>query len=278
MKQNAYTFLIFWLQAVVGVVGFSTNAHLQNNVFIRHYGITQRPQASTRTVLNVNKVVAQAQSIMHDSEETMAANIEIENDDDTKANKNRLNKILLQIDGLEPYVLVSAITATASFEVLTQGNFFDDGSINFSLQNFDWLKVILLASSTTSSFLGIYALGVFSFTIIYAKAALARDDIDNMDIYDQFFDSTAKFRYNAFVSFYRSLILFVVNLFLFAISYIPEDVQLGAAVVLAGVVFFCWRDWQDIADAASIIYQPPSSSTETQSNRNITNDNTTGFE
>ena len=164
----------------------------------------------------------------------------------------------LRVDGLEPYILVSAITSTASFAVVTQGTFFADGTIyTASGDAIDWLKVLILISSSASCFLGVYAVGIFSFIIMYSKAALAKEEEESQKLYQQFFDSTAKYRFKAFLSFYWSLLLFIVNPFLFVIGYLPEDIRLPVGIAAAFPIYFCYRDWNEIIAMASIIFTTP---------------------
>jgi hypothetical protein len=170
-------------------------------------------------------------------------------------------KTQLRLDGLEPYVLVSAITATASFDVVTGGNLFENSPIFVATaDNNNWdeaFRVLLLITSTTSSCLGLYSLGIFSFCIMYSKAALARED-EAHQVYQQFFDTTASYRYKGYQAFLWSLILFVIDLFLFAIAYLPESIRPFAALGSAPIIFTCWNDWQAIIKEASIIYAAPS--------------------
>mmetsp|Transcript_25148 Transcript_25148/g.62009 ORF Transcript_25148/g.62009 Transcript_25148/m.62009 type:complete len:326 (-) Transcript_25148:68-1045(-) len=167
-------------------------------------------------------------------------------------------KTQLRLDGLEPYVLVSAITATASFGVVTGGNVFSAplfGNGNFGSVWEEAFRLLLLMTSTASSCLGLYALGIFSFSIMYSKAALARESQAN-EVYQKFFDATASYRYKGYQAFIWSLLLLVSNLFLFAVAYLPEQVQPFAALGSAPLIYSCWKDWQGIVSIASIIYTP----------------------
>mmetsp|Transcript_17211 Transcript_17211/g.23661 ORF Transcript_17211/g.23661 Transcript_17211/m.23661 type:complete len:258 (-) Transcript_17211:416-1189(-) len=186
-------------------------------------------------------------------------------DDDDKDNEEQTitrrkeKQRQMKLDGLEPYVLVSAITSTASFEVITQGNYFSDNTIlSADGSSINLLKAMLLLTSTLSSTLGLYALGVFSFSILYSKAALAREYDDALDIYEEFLTKTAKYRYKGFICFYRSLQLFILNLFLFAFGYLPgEDVHLSAVVVSVLVTYLVSKDLQDIVEVGEAIFSPP---------------------
>jgi hypothetical protein len=174
--------------------------------------------------------------------------------DHDDADKKEILKAQLCLDGLEPYVLVSAITSTASFSVLTQGNVFADGTIwSADGTQASWIKIMTVITSSSSSILGLYALGVFSFCILYSKAALGR--VDELHIYKQFYDATARYRYRGYISFVVSLILFVANVFLFALMYLPEHIQGYAAIGAVAPFFLILMDWSDIICTAKMIYQ-----------------------
>jgi len=164
-------------------------------------------------------------------------------------------KIQLRLDGLEPYVLVSAITATASFDVVTGGNIFESPIWGNGWEE-DCFRSILLLTSTISSALGMYALGIFSFSIMYSKAALSREEDASHEVYKNFIDSTASYRWKGYQALMWSLILLVLDLFLFALTYLPEAVQPFAALVAAPIIYTTWQDWQAIISSASIIYAP----------------------
>ncbi|KAL3942076.1 MAG: hypothetical protein SGBAC_003672 [Bacillariaceae sp.] len=188
------------------------------------------------------------------------------------------SKTQLRLDGLEPYVLVSAITATASFDVVTGGNLFDNSPILSSTGSLadDCLRALLLITSTSSSCLGLYSLGIFSFCIMYSKAALAREDDASHTVYTTFFEFTAQYRYKGYQAFLWSLILFVVDLFLFAIAYLPESIRPFAALGSAPIIYTCWSDWQAIIKEASIIYAPLQVDADVTEKELITDSDTNG--
>ncbi|CAJ1951504.1 unnamed protein product [Cylindrotheca closterium] len=147
-------------------------------------------------------------------------------------------KTQIRLDGLEPYVLVSAITATASFDVVTGG------------KTVQFFMVVMFGTKP------------------FDKAALARED-EAHQVYQQFFDFTASYRYKGYQAFLWSLILFVMDLFLFAIAYLPESIRPFAALGAAPIIYTCWNDWQAVIKAASIIYAP---ATPIQVDNDDTND------
>ena len=76
-----------------------------------------------------------------------------------------LERQLIRLEGLEPYVLVSVLTATASYSTITSEDFIVDGVI-------DWTGAGLLASALGSTLCGLYSTIIFSLSILYGKTAL----------------------------------------------------------------------------------------------------------
>lgn len=176
---------------------------------------------------------------------------------DAQEEQQTQRKLQLRVDGWEPYALVSAITSSASFNAVTSGNTIFTNDLN-------WYTTILLLTSTLSCCLGLYALGTFSFSIMYAKAALAREGDDSCDVYQEFYQSTVKYRFKGYQAFFQSLLLFMITLFLFAISYLPDEPsQIVAAIGSFFIVSACWKDWQDMVQLASIIYDGNSDDMDT---------------
>lgn len=82
-----------------------------------------------------------------------------------------LERQLIRLEGLEPYVLVSVLTATASYSTITSEDFIVDGVI-------DWTGAGLLASALGSTLCGLYSTIIFSLSILYGKTALGEFDTD----------------------------------------------------------------------------------------------------
>ena len=76
-----------------------------------------------------------------------------------------LERQLIRLEGLEPYVLVSVLTATASYSTITSEEFIVDGVV-------DWTGAGLLASALGSTLCGLYSTIIFSLSILYGKTAL----------------------------------------------------------------------------------------------------------
>ena len=159
------------------------------------------------------------------------------------------SRLLLRLDGFEPYIVVTAITGTSSFGALSQAHDLPNDSTLFGLS----MNSILNLSTTASSLLGIYSLGVFSLVLLYSKAALARRDAT--EVYPDFLDSTGIYRYRAFISFRWSLILFVLNIILFSLTFLPQELQGLAAAGFTPVIYCLYSDWDAMVGAATPIFQ-----------------------
>ena len=237
---------ICWNSGLTGVWGFQSSLRNENNTLRKSSTLLELQNGFPVGDVIQNKIYGDT-----DGEE--------KNEQEAKKLMRKDRQRQMKLDGLEPYVLVSAITSSASFEVITQGNYFSDNTILSPDGSINLLKALVLITSTLSSTLGVYALGVFSFSILYSKAALAReyDDIDDHEIYDDFITKTAKFRYKGFLCFYRSLQLFILNLFLFAFGYLPEEAHSLAIVASLLVAYFVSKDLEEIVDAGKIIFAQP---------------------
>ena len=96
----------------------------------------------------------------------------------------------IRLDGFEPYTLVSLLTASAFFEVISDVHV--DWDVIFAtshprdLLGDEWLNAGILLAGGGATITGVYATAIFSLTILYGKTALGlcRDDE-----HDKFFES-----------------------------------------------------------------------------------------
>lgn len=155
-----------------------------------------------------------------------------------------LERQLIRLEGLEPYVLVSVLTATASYSTITSAEFITDGVI-------DWTGAGLLASALGSTLCGLYSTIIFSLSILYGKTALG---MDREATYFYFLDKTAVKRVRGFQAFSLSLLLFCTSILLLSIDKLPEEFRIPACIVASGFVTFGFSEWSDITDAAQPIF------------------------
>lgn len=156
-----------------------------------------------------------------------------------------LERHMLRMEGLDPYVLVSVLTSTASYNTVCGIDLFPNGY-------FDIMSTILLASSTASAICGIYSTTVFSMSVLYGKTALG---LDKEDLYYKFMESTRENRIRGYKAFSASLLLFLVNIFLIAIDKLPEPAQGPAAVIALATTFFSINEFISITSSASPMFQ-----------------------
>jgi len=197
--------------------------------------------ADTSTVKNRSTL-----DILADSEEPECTIIDEELSDDLKklGDLEPLERQLIRLEGLEPYVLVSVLTATASYSTITSQEFIRDGVA-------DWTAAGLLASSLGSTLCGLYSTTIFSLSILYGKTALG---LDREDAYFYFLDQTAAKRFRGFQTFSLSLLLFCISIILLVTDKFPEQYRLFFWLIASGFVGFGFREWADITDAAQPIF------------------------
>jgi len=166
-----------------------------------------------------------------------------------------LERKMLRMEGFEPYVLVSVLSATASYATINDIVVFDHGHIDIA-------SATLLASSTVSTVCGTYAAVIFSMTILYGKTALG---LDREKAYYSFMDATGLQRIRGFKAFAFSLSLFIVDIFLLAISKLEEgETQILAAIVGLIVSIIGWTEFHTILEGAACIFIDEESKDESE--------------
>jgi hypothetical protein len=145
-------------------------------------------------------------------------------------NKNEIGAEPL-LDSFDSYIVVSVLTATASFAALFEANSEQQDNTNNNNNNnnnnntyyMSLLHNISVLTCTICSLSGIYATVVFSFSSIYGRTAVGTGRID---IYEEFLKSTGSIRYKAFLMYLLSLILFIVLLVITATEKIDKEYRL----------------------------------------------------
>lgn len=155
-----------------------------------------------------------------------------------------LERQMLRMSGLEPYVLVSVLSSTTSYGTITGINIFANGSI-------DIISSVLLLTSTVSTICGFYSTVVFSMSMLYGKTALG---LDREDEYYDFMEITGPQRFRGFKAFSLSVYLFVVDIFLIAIDKLPQQIQFGAFMIGILALSFSYTEYQTILKAAAPIF------------------------
>uniref|UniRef100_A0A7S2YA25 Uncharacterized protein n=1 Tax=Entomoneis paludosa TaxID=265537 RepID=A0A7S2YA25_9STRA len=156
-----------------------------------------------------------------------------------------------RLESFEAYVLVSILTASASFALLCEMEL-SAYEEPFSTSYGACLATIFI--SGLSAIAGLHATIVFSLCVLYGKTALGlQKDLQ----YTQFVKDTAPQRVRAFNSFSASLLLFAIQVELMLCEKAPQSFRLPALVVAVFTTYWIFMDWQDILESAKSIFEPP---------------------
>ena len=169
----------------------------------------------------------------------------VEELEETLGELEPLERQELRLGGFEPYILVSVLTAQASFEeisgiTISWNEVFDTGK--------NWYSIGVLFSAAGATITGLYATVVFSLTILYGKTALGMDRDDD---YYAFMDGTGLQRFRAFQAFTSSLFLFCVSVLLEVTLRCPEFARLPIAAASAAFLYFGKTEYDAIMKAAA---------------------------
>lgn len=174
--------------------------------------------------------------------------------------KTNANANGTRLDSFDSYIVVSVLTATASFAALLD----DNPETDKSLAQRPIARNVAIFLCAICSLSGIYSTVVFSFSSIYGRTALG---MGNDQACEAFLKATASMRKKAFHSYLMSLVLFVVLLVIAAVDKIDPQLEIPLILVLAVLSALVYRDWGQIVQAAGIIFAPPPKTTPTQAKR-----------
>ena len=170
----------------------------------------------------------------------------------------------MRLEGFEPYILVSVLTAEGSFgmisemnnvewedigEVLQQG----DGALWDAILGLDWLSVATLFSAAFSTIAGIYATTIFSLSMLYGKTALG---LGRDSEYFAFMDATGLQRYKAFQAFSLALLSFCTSVLLLVALRAPPIFRMPLAIGSIAILFLGYQEYQGVVEAARPIFLP----------------------
>ena len=189
------------------------------------------------------------------SDGTNTTNNNSKNDHKTKKKTEKSSKYEKDIsnipDSFDSYIVVSVLTATASFAALLDDNPDHMNSLAKSNPLAHNTAVLLGAVCTLA---GMYATVVFSFSSIYGRTAIGNGRIR---AYDGFLKATAGLREKAFRAYLLSLMLFIALLIIAATDKINASVRVPFLGFLLLVSVLIYRDWTSIIVAAGPIFGPP---------------------
>jgi hypothetical protein len=178
--------------------------------------------------------------------------------EETLGDLEPLERQELRLGGFEPYILVSVLTAQASFDLITGidikwDDFFKASSLLDLASQTNWASAITLFTAAGCTITGLYATVVFSLTILYGKTALG---MDRDDEYYGFMDGTGLQRFRAFQAFTWTLFLFGVSVLLEVTERCPPAARLPFAAAAAGAMYFGKSEYDAIMKAAAPIFAP----------------------
>lgn len=159
------------------------------------------------------------------------------------------SQAMIRMDALEPYTVVTAVTASASFDAITEASKLPADTSLLGIET----KSLIIFGITTSSILAMYSLVVFCLNLLYSKAAITRNN--HLDEFEFYMNCFAKYRYRAYICFRYSLYIFVMDVILICLSVLPEDTQVPSATILFFSLFLILREWAALADTARPIYE-----------------------
>ncbi len=167
-----------------------------------------------------------------------------------------LERQSFRLQGFDPYILVSVLTAGESFDVVSSYHPDWEGMANKvsidMLTQQDMYTEFLLVIGAASTLLGAYSAVTFSLTVLYGKTALG---LEKDEAYYEFLDNTGLQRLRAFLAFTFSLGLFCIIVFLELLEKTPAVFRLPIALVATTFLYFGRSEYRFVTDMAAPIFQ-----------------------
>jgi len=157
-----------------------------------------------------------------------------------------LERRLIRLDGFDPYILVGVLTASASYQTLSDLEIASGPGAAP-----DAKECLLFLGCFGSIICGLYSTIVFSLTVLYGKTALG---MDREAAYCYFLEQTAGQRERGYQAFTLSLASFGANILILAVDTLPDKFAPLASVVAFGIFIFGVKEWMEITDAANPIF------------------------
>ncbi|KAL3906070.1 MAG: hypothetical protein SGILL_009422 [Bacillariaceae sp.] len=168
----------------------------------------------------------------------------------------------MRLEGFEPYILVSVLTAEGSFGMISEMNNVEwedmtdvitNGDQPFwtAIGSLDWLSVAVLFSAAFSTITGIYATTVFSLSMLYGKTALG---MGRDTEYYKFMDDTGLQRFRAFQAFSLALLSFCTSVLLLVALRAPPIFRSPLAISSVAILFLGMKEYEGIVEAARPIF------------------------
>lgn len=150
------------------------------------------------------------------------------------------------MDSFDSYIVVSVLTATASFAALYDATLDDNSYRLYPIVHTIWVTIC-----TISAMSGMYATVVFSFSSTYGHTAAGTG---RLRIYETFLESTAEYRQRAFNMYLLSLWSFVALLVMTAAERVESRFRGAFIVFLLVASVWMYQDWNAVMKAATPIF------------------------
>jgi hypothetical protein len=172
-----------------------------------------------------------------------------------------LERQQMRLEGFEPYILVSVLTAQGSFDLITEipnvkwdniEEMISQGlPVVQVISSIDWLSIALVYFAAFSTVTGIYATIVFSLTILYGKTAMGTNRDEE---YYQFMDATGLQRFRGFQAFSYSLLGFSMAVLLLVAQRSPPPLRIPWTVASVVILYLGVQEYDKIVLAARPIF------------------------
>lgn len=159
-----------------------------------------------------------------------------------------LTRETTRVESLSSYVVVSCLTATASFNTIQQLALDPDPTSDVLFLHMSGLVI-----SALSTLAGIYSTVVFSLCTAYGLASLG---MGRDNLYDKFMEDSQSLRYKGFQSYLLSLGLFLVELTVVTSERLTPMIRYPFLFSFTILTIVAVRDWNKIVDLARAIFAP----------------------
>lgn len=160
-----------------------------------------------------------------------------------------------RLSGFEAYILVSVLSAQASFELVRNTDIDWDmiamTSSFFDLFGDNWCKLFVLLAASGSTIAGLYATIVFSLIILYGNTALG---LSRDNEYSSFLSATSIQRFRGCQAFSGCLSLFTVSAIFEICTRFPDEAHMPFVGIAGSLLYFFKKEYDFIFASASPIF------------------------
>jgi hypothetical protein len=217
-----------------------------------------------------NCIVLLKESSENDNNVTMDDEMDYNGNDGNTCSMKRgeidLEREKARMESFEEYVLVSVLTASASFGILCE---VDLSHAAGGGGDHTHLSVVTIVCAGLATLCGLHATVVFSLSALYGKSCIGKGkDYE----YAYLLQELGEQRQRGFQSFSGSLLLFSLEVGLLLLESVPPPYQFVTFIMVGTMLYLILSDWKTIVDKAKIIYtgEIPTSTTSTSTSTSTT--------